>query len=428
MIETYLTQLLKACLDLPVFLAIYAAALDTKPKDLKKKLPLFLVGTLIYPLLVFSPNADVVVNICGVAYVYLCCTYLLDVPSQISLYCMSFAHVLVTLVSVVVLLILLCFTSNPFSDTATYIVQPLLFILALIFKKTGHINKLYNELVIKHTATRNIIVVFLCITLSLTVYSKMSVKSFMDSLILILFVILMTLFLYTGLYKSYKDLEESKKRVLSYEQYLPIIENLIDQVRMRQHDFNNELQAIGALTATCTDYESLKSEIEKELHTSYTERDIKNRELLKINMKLIAGFLVKSVQEAKELEYELNVDIRNMHLVSKAPEFELLDVLSILTDNAFEASKPGDHITISIDSDGERAIIELSNPGPVLTAQMRESFFSKGYSTKKETNKAGNRGLGLYKLKQLVKKYDGAVALDNEECDGVNLIKFSVKI
>ena len=426
--KEYLIQLVKISLDTPIFLVIYAAALDAKIKDFAKKLPLFFIGTMVLSLLIFYPNASVIINILGMVYLYLYCAYLFDVPFQTSLYCLSFAHVLISLVSVVILLIMLCFTTNPFAEITPYIIQPIIFTLAMIFKKTGHINKLYNELVIKHSATRNIIVVFFLFTLSMTVYNKMSVKNFMDSLILILFVILITLFLYTGLYKSYKDLEESKKRVLSYEQYLPIIENLIDQVRMRQHDFNNELQAIGALTATCTDYESLKSEIEKELHTSYTERDIKNRELLKINMKLIAGFLVKSVQEAKELEYELNVDIRNMHLVSKAPEFELLDVLSILTDNAFEASKPGDHITISIDSDGERAIIELSNPGPVLTAQMRESFFSKGYSTKKETNKAGNRGLGLYKLKQLVKKYDGAVALDNEECDGVNLIKFSVKI
>lgn len=426
--KEYLIQLVKISLDTPIFLVIYAAALDAKIKDFAKKLPLFFIGTMVFSLLIFYPNASVIINILGMVYLYLYCAYLFDVPFQTSLYCLSFAHVLISLVSVVILLIMLCFTTNPFAEITPYIIQPIIFTLALIFKKTGHINKLYNELVIKHSATRNIIVVFFLFTLSMTVYNKMSVKNFMDSLILILFVILMTLFLYTGLYKSYKDLEESKKRVLSYEQYLPIIENLIDQVRMRQHDFNNELQAIGALTATCTDYESLKSEIEKELHTSYTERDIKNRELLKINMKLIAGFLVKSVQEAKELEYELNVDIRNMHLVSKAPEFELLDVLSILTDNAFEASKPGDHITIFMDSDGERTIIELSNPGPVLTAQMRESFFSKGYSTKKEKNKAGNRGLGLYKLKQLVKKYDGAVALDNEERDGINLIKFSVKI
>ena len=426
--KEYLIQLVKISLDTPIFLVIYAAALDAKIKDFAKKLPLFFIGTMVLSLLIFYPNASVIINILGMVYLYLYCAYLFDVPFQTSLYCLSFAHVLISLVSVVILLIMLCFTTNPFAEITPYIIQPIIFTLAMIFKKTGHINKLYNELVIKHSATRNIIVVFFLFTLSMTVYNKMSVKNFMDSLILILFVILITLFLYTGLYKSYKDLEESKKRVLSYEQYLPIIENLIDQVRMRQHDFNNELQAIGALTATCTDYESLKSEIEKELHTSYTERDIKNRELLKINMKLIAGFLVKSVQEAKELEYELNVDIRNMHLVSKAPEFELLDVLSILTDNAFEASKPGDHITISIDSDGERAIIELSNPGPVLTAQMRESFFSKGYSTKKEKNKAGNRGLGLYKLKQLVKKYDGAVALDNEERDGISFIKFSVKI
>ena len=188
--KEYLIQLVKISLDTPIFLVIYAAALNSKIRDFAKKLPLFFIGTMVFSLLIFYPNASVIINILGMVYLYLYCAYLFDVPFQTSLYCLSFAHVLISLVSVVILLIMLCFTTNPFAEITPYIIQPIIFTLALIFKKTGHINKLYNELVIKHSATRNIIVVFFLFTLSMTVYNKMSVKNFMDSLILILFVIL----------------------------------------------------------------------------------------------------------------------------------------------------------------------------------------------------------------------------------------------
>ena len=56
--------------------------------------------------------------------------------------------------------------------------------------------------------------------------------------------------------------------------------------------------------------------------------------------------------------------------------------MSILVDNAFDATEDGGHIEIVIDSDGTKTSIETLNARPTHTATMRRDFFTKGYSTK----------------------------------------------
>lgn len=207
-----------------------------------------------------------------------------------------------------------------------------------------------------------------------------------------------------------------------------IIEELIDQVRMRQHDYSNELQAISMLPISYTDYESLSAALAKELDTSCSDHVIKNSYLLKINMKLIAGFLFSKMNLAQERDIDLNINVKNSTLTSKAAEFELLDTMSILVDNAFDATEDGGHIEIVIDSDGTKTSIETLNAGPTLTATMRRDFFTKGYSTKPPRDGRYSRGIGLYKLKQLTKKYDGEILLDNQTVDGQTCIHFLVRL
>ena len=145
-------------------------------------------------------------------------------------------------------------------------------------------------------------------------------------------------------------------------------------------------------------------------------------------MKLIAGFLFSKMNLAQERNIDLNINVKNSTLTSKAAEFELLDTMSILVDNAFDATEDGGHIEIVIDSDGTKTSVETLNAGPTLTAAMRRDFFTKGYSTKPLKNGRYSRGIGLYKLKQLTKKYDGEILLDNQTADGQTYIHFLVRL
>ena len=134
-------------------------------------------------------------------------------------------------------------------------------------------------------------------------------------------------------------------------------------------------------------------------------------------MKLIAGFLFSKMNLAQEHNINLDIDVKNSTLTSKAAEFELLDVMSILVDNAFDATEDGGMIKVIIDSDGKTTTVETFNAGSQLT-----------YSTKPLKDGAYSRGIGLYKLKQLTSKYHGEILLDNQTVDGQNCIHFVVSI
>ena len=340
----------------------------------------------------------------------------------------ALALIIMTVLNLIQMVVIMQFTDNPFTNTSTYVTESMALVIAILLYKFGHLDKLYETLIIKNQVFRNIILAVFAFMVSIVLYQRISPKDFMNVFMSFLFTTILILILYAGMYKNYLSLRESQKQLQSYEQYLPIIEELIDQVRMRQHDYSNELQAISMLPISYTDYESLSAALAKELDTSCSDHVIKNSYLLKINMKLIAGFLFSKMNLAQERDIDLNINVKNSTLTSKAAEFELLDTMSILVDNAFDATEDGGHIEIVIDSDGTKTSIETLNAGPTLTATMRKDFFTKGYSTKPLRDGRYSRGIGLYKLKQLTKKYDGEILLDNQTVDGQTCIHFLVRL
>lgn len=90
-----------------------------------------------------------------------------------------------------------------------------------------------------------------------------------------------------------KRLRVQSAQLNAYEQYLPVLESLIQNVRIKQHNHTNEIQSIISLLHTCNDYDSLVSEMTKYINISLdsTEPDY----LLKLNLHLVAGFLYHKI-------------------------------------------------------------------------------------------------------------------------------------
>ena len=49
---------------------------------------------------------------------------------------------------------------------------------------------------------------------------------------------------------------QARQTTAMLEQYLPLVDELIEQVRARQHDFNNQMMAVAAAVSTCLLYTS----------------------------------------------------------------------------------------------------------------------------------------------------------------------------
>lgn len=218
--------------------------------------------------------------------------------------------------------------------------------------------------------------------------------------------------------------DRQAKELENYEKYLPIVEEMVGYIRLQQHDFNNHLQAIQMLPLTHTDYNSLKQAVMT--YGGSAGLIPANLEVLKLNMKLVAGFLVSKSEECMLRKRNIKIEIKNYSLQTILPEYKLIEIMGILIDNAIEASSEEQDICVQINSVENRVYFYISNPGPELTPQLRSLFFTKGYSTKQYDKK--QHGLGLYKLKKIADSYNGMIILDNKVKDGQMLVCFEVRI
>lgn len=424
----YISYITKLILDTFLFCIFYMAIFRIKLSSIIKRLPPLLLMMIPTALIAVITDSYLVFTLTAWAYSFIFYSLLFRLPAQKIIYGYAISHISVSIIQLVIVIVIRIFSDTPFTDISTYVAEAICYIFALIMYKFAHLDKVYNSLIVKNKVSRYIILLVFIFMLLMTVYMRISVKDFLNGLMALTVIIILILTLYAGMYRNYLSMLESQKQVQSYRQYLPIVENLIDQVRMRQHDYNNELQAIGMLPVIYTDYDSLSKAISDEIGTSCADHVIQNSYLLNINMKLIAGFLFNQMNVARERQIDLQIDLKNSSLTSSATEFELLDIMSILVDNAFDATDDGGWIKITIDSDGKATTVETFNAGPQLTADMRKNFFAKGYSTKPLKDGTYSRGIGLYKLKQLTAKYHGDILLDNQMVGELTCIHFFVKI
>lgn len=208
----------------------------------------------------------------------------------------------------------------------------------------------------------------------------------------------------------------------SYNEYLPVVEELIKQVRVRQHQYKNDLASLKSLTLTCKNYDVLCSELTRNIELMSI--DSTPSFLLSFNLKLMSGFLYSEYIKAGNSGINMSFHIQNYNIQTIFPEYKLTQAIGILIDNAIEASIEDDTIFIKIDCINNKFIFSISNPGPTITSDLLNSMFTGRYSTKNDSN----RGIGLYTLKKMLDKSNGTICVSNENIYGKTYIKFTIQI
>ena len=212
------------------------------------------------------------------------------------------------------------------------------------------------------------------------------------------FVVSITTFIRTAqLEVASQNLEEEK----SYNKTLTILH---DKIRGFKHDFDNIVQAIGGYVET-NDMEGLKE------YYSHLQKDsarVNNLSLLNpstINNPAIYSLLTSKYFTAKdagiEIEnFEVFVDFKDLEKHIRI--YELSRILGILFDNAIDASKESDEKVLNLwirnEPNRNRYIIKISNSYKDKSVDT-DRIYEKGFSSKGE-----NRGLGLWEVRQFIKK------------------------
>lgn len=266
----------------------------------------------------------------------------------------------------------------------------------LNFKKIEVISKKKRNLLIINT----ILAIILIATQIYIIYFYASVLPFyiilLNLLGLITYVIfnLYTIFTVSKLETTSMNLEEATL-------YNKTLQMLQDNTRAFRHDFSNIVQGMAGFIDK-NDMEGLKKYYSQLLEDIQHTNNLTTLSPEVVNNPAIYNVLATKYHKADQLGIKINLEaflnMNDLHIKI----YEFTRVLGILMDNAIEAAKECDEKVINVvlrkDSRRHMQLLIIENTYTNKDVNT-DKIFEKGYSTKK-----GNTGLGLWEVRQILKK------------------------
>ncbi|KMY41498.1 sensor histidine kinase [Peribacillus loiseleuriae] len=292
-------------------------------------------------------------------------------------------------------------------------IRPLTLILAICFywlmkkKFSTYIRNDFNHFV-------KLIIVSVFAFILYIVLSSRNRNEFIIDPAFIAFVVLIVLAMLVFLFYEQKRTQVMENRMKAIEKYIPIIDELVVEVRSRQHEFSNKLLAISSILQANENMENAREQVSK--YVENVQLTSGQHELLNMDHKVIAGFLYTKMKRAEQLNMKLKFERSVSVSAFPCEDYDLIEVLGILIDNAIEACFGGDTILIRMVQLNDRYELTVSNPAEYMTNEQFMQLFKLGYSTK--SIHSDNRGFGLYNVQQIAKQYGGKIIARNDQKNG----------
>ncbi|MFA9464518.1 MAG: sensor histidine kinase [Velocimicrobium sp.] len=258
-----------------------------------------------------------------------------------------------------------------------------------------------------------------------TIVSSWSYGEMIDSRILLFFFLSLLTLVWVSIEqkKHYDIIAKQEKELQMYRLYTKPLEELVKEIRIKQHEFDNHMNAILNMHVTIDCYDELVLEQSKYVKEIYDDHSRQFINLLKISDKVLAGFLYSKILEAPQ-EICFDIHVEGKTILSQAGEHNMIEVVGTLIDNAIEAcTDENNEIKMVVGSTNDKLVFELWNMHPAISLEEIGHFFEKGYSTKK-----GNRGLGLYNAKRITEQCQGELTVSMEQMKEMNYICFRVEL
>jgi len=261
-----------------------------------------------------------------------------------------------------------------------------------------------------------LVLVFILVTTNFS--QALILKNMWPVLMALLFIISLNLWI---IHEQRKGLIQ-ENRLTVIEQYLPVIDDLVSEMRANQHEFSNKLLAISGLVETEADISVIKEKVRA--YTTYSLPELSGQQLLSIDHKVMAGFLYSKMKLAEWKKMNMKIEVLTDFKGYQSTEYDWIEVLGILIDNAMEASHARDEIKITLLDRGGQLEIKVSNPASYISQGQFIKMFEQGYSSKSSGN--GRRGYGLLALKQRTERLNGKILTKNEDMRGENYVTIGV--
>ncbi len=225
-------------------------------------------------------------------------------------------------------------------------------------------------------------------------------------------------------WQSYKlKAKEKELELQAYKMYEESYNNLITEIRLKQHEFNNHINAVYSQHLICKTYEELVNSQRE--YCGNIIFDNRYEKLLRAGNSILIGFLYGKFIEAESKNIVVEYDIKCTELQTKLPMYKLIELVGNLLNNAMDALGDSDdkRLYFCLDEKRDCICIEVRNIGKVITVDKMVEMFRKGYSSKGE-----NRGLGLYSIKKMGREYGFEVVCSNVTINNQNWVSFSVEL
>ena len=223
--------------------------------------------------------------------------------------------------------------------------------------------------------------------------------------------------------QNYAALRRQEQELKIYKLYIKPMEELTKDIRARQHEFDNHMNAILNMHVTIHDYDELVRAQSAYCKDIYGDKSRCNPALQRISDKILAGFLYSKIISAPA---DIDIQVLSQEIVTPVSEHALVEIIGTLTDNAFEAATPQKNkVEMVLDAKNDKLIFMIKNQVENLTMNEISHFFEKGFTTK---NNREDRGLGLYQANQIAERHKGEITVELLEQAQGQEICFGVKI
>ena len=287
--------------------------------------------------------------------------------------------------------------------SAMFIIYLIMYLIYIACKK---FNLNINSLDVLDTASKRLLLINAILGILAIAMQYYLVNFYSDNLPLLITIFsTLTLLIYfilsfynitrtTKLELTKQDLEETKL-------YNKTLNLLYDNIRGFKHDFNNIVQAIGGYVQS-EDMAGLKK-----YYAQILEDCNKQKNLSVLNPKVINNPAIYSILASKyylaeskgiTIHFDVFLDLNTL----KMKIYEFTRILGILLDNAIEASSECEekiiNLTIRNEESNKRQILYIENTYSNKDIDT-EKIFEKSYTTK-----SNNTGLGLWEVRQILKR------------------------
>ncbi len=222
--------------------------------------------------------------------------------------------------------------------------------------------------------------------------------------------------------KNQYKVKEQQIELQMHHMYEESFENLISDIRSRQHDFENHINAVYCQHYTSTTLEELVDKQRK--YCEVLREDNKYNKLLSAGNSIITGFLYGKFLQAEGKGIIVKYKVKLGELESPFPTYKLVEIIGNFFDNAMEAlEQNGCEKVIFLDllETPEELDFTIRNENPYISQENLLKLFERGKSSKGE-----QRGIGLSNVKKICEEYKCELLAANKKDAGKTYIEFGI--